>query len=151
MHEAGVACCRCQEIVPTGVLSRDIVREKVPGGEQAEYFQEMRPGETSSALFAIRRDPLRQRLCEAAAAMVEHTPRRHRRQPVKSAAGPRHRRRPHARHVRCVGMNAWQQLNQRIVACERCLRSVSIASGSQLRNGGSFAAWTIGPGRAEFR
>jgi len=76
MHEAGVACLAvAQGDCPIGVLSqRDIVREKCRLEEQAEYFQEMRPGET--VVRVVRNSPAirsGQRLCEAAAAMVEHT------------------------------------------------------------------------------
>ena len=76
MHETGVACLAvAQGDCPIGVLSqRDIVREKCRLEEQAEYFQEMRPGET--VVRVVRNSPAirsGQRLCEAAAAMVEHT------------------------------------------------------------------------------
>jgi CBS domain-containing protein len=75
MHETGVACLAvAQGDCPIGVLSqRDIVREKCRLEEQAEYFQEMRPGET--VVRVVRNSPAirsGQRLCEAAAAMVEH-------------------------------------------------------------------------------
>jgi CBS domain-containing protein len=75
MHEAGVACLAvAQGDCPIGVLSqRDIVREKCRVEEQAEYFQEMRPAET--VVRVVRNSPAirsGQRLCEAAAAMVEH-------------------------------------------------------------------------------
>jgi len=76
MHEAGVACLAvAQGDCPLGVVSvRDIVREKCRVEEQAEYNQEMQASE--SVVRILRNSPpIRsgQRLCEAAAAMVEHT------------------------------------------------------------------------------
>jgi CBS domain-containing protein len=76
MHEAGVACLAvAQGDCPLGVVSlRDIVREKCRVDERAEYLQEM-PSETTVARVLRNSPPIRsgQRLCEAAAAMVEHT------------------------------------------------------------------------------
>jgi CBS domain-containing protein len=76
MHEEGVACLAvAQGDCPLGVVSvRDIVREKCRIDEQAEYHQEMQPNETVVRILR-NSPPIRsgQRLCEAAAAMVEHT------------------------------------------------------------------------------
>jgi CBS domain-containing protein len=75
MQEAGVSCLAvAQGDCPVGVVSqRDIVRAKVYFEEQAEFHQEMR---ISSPLTQVMRNspPIRsgQRLCEAAAAMVDH-------------------------------------------------------------------------------
>jgi CBS domain-containing protein len=75
MHEAGVSCWAvAQGDCPLGVLSqRDIVRERCRVDEQQEQHQETRPAPT--ILRIIRNSPpIRsgQRLCEAAAAMIEH-------------------------------------------------------------------------------
>jgi CBS domain-containing protein len=75
MHELGASCLAvAQGDCPIGVVSqRDIVREKCRLDEQAEYFQEM---QHSTPLLKVTRNspPIRsgQRLCEAAAAMVDH-------------------------------------------------------------------------------
>lgn len=75
MHEAGVACLVvAQGDCPVGVVSqRDIVRAKCRLDEQAEYHSEMRPADTVARV--VRNSPAirpGQRLCEVAAAMVEH-------------------------------------------------------------------------------
>jgi CBS domain-containing protein len=76
MHETGVACLAvAQGDCPLGVVSlRDIVREKCRVDEQAEYHQEM-PAHATVVRILRNSPPIRsgQRLCEAAAAMVEHT------------------------------------------------------------------------------
>ena len=76
MHEAGVASFAvAQGDCPLGVVSlRDIVREKCRVDEQAEYHQEM--GMDTTIVRVLRNSPAirsGQRLCEAAAAMIEHT------------------------------------------------------------------------------
>jgi CBS domain-containing protein len=75
MHETGFACLAvAQGDCPLGVVSlRDIVREKCRVDERAEYLQEM-PSETTVVRVLRNSPPIRsgQRLCEAAAAMVEH-------------------------------------------------------------------------------
>jgi CBS domain-containing protein len=75
MHEAGVACLAVvQGDCPLGVVSqRDIVREKCRVEEQAEFHPEMRPA--NSVMQVTRNSPAirsGQRLCEAAAAMIDH-------------------------------------------------------------------------------
>jgi CBS domain-containing protein len=76
MHEAGVSCLAvAQGDCPVGVVSqRDIVRANVYLEEQAEFHQEMRASSPISKVTrnspAIRSG---QRLCEAAAAMVDHS------------------------------------------------------------------------------
>ena len=75
MHDAGVSCLAvARGDCPLGVLSQcDIVREKCRLDEQEEHHQEMRPAPT--ILRIVRNSPAirsGQRLCEAAAAMIEH-------------------------------------------------------------------------------
>ena len=76
MHEAGVSCLAvAQGDCPVGVVSqREIVREKCRLDDQAEFHQEKR---LSSPLVKVTRNspPIRsgQRLCEAAAAMVDYS------------------------------------------------------------------------------
>lgn len=75
IHEAGVSCLAvAQGDCPLGVISqRDIVREKCRAEEQAEFHPEIPADETIRSLVR-NSPPIRsgQRLCEAAAAMVEH-------------------------------------------------------------------------------
>jgi CBS domain-containing protein len=75
MHEMGVACLVvAQGDCPVGIVSlRDIVREKCRLDEQADYHPEMWLPPTVARV--VRNSPAirsGQRLCEAAAAMVEH-------------------------------------------------------------------------------
>ena len=75
MHESGVSCLAvAQGDCPVGVVSqRDIVREKCRLDEQADHHQEMwLPPKVARV---VRNSPAirsGQRLCEVAAAMVEH-------------------------------------------------------------------------------
>jgi CBS domain-containing protein len=76
MHDAGVACLAvAQGDCPVGVVSqRDIVREKCRLDDQSEFHSEMRV--SNPILQVTRNSPsIRsgQRLCEAAAAMVDHS------------------------------------------------------------------------------
>jgi len=76
MHESGVSCLVVsQGDCPVGVISqRDIVREKCRLDGQADYHLEMRTMVT--ILQVTRSSPAirsGQRLCEAAAAMLEHS------------------------------------------------------------------------------
>lgn len=75
MHEAGVACLAvAQGDCPVGVISqRDIVREKCRLDEQSDDHPELPPVDTVA--HVVRNSPAirpGQRLCEVAAAMVEH-------------------------------------------------------------------------------
>jgi CBS domain-containing protein len=76
MHETGVACMVvAQGDCPVGVVSqRDIVREKCRLEEQAEFQPEMK---LTTPILQVTRNspPIRsgQRLCEAAATMVDHS------------------------------------------------------------------------------
>jgi CBS domain-containing protein len=75
MHETGVACLPiAQGDCPVGVVSqRDIVREKCRLDEQSDHHPEMWLPPT--VVRVVRNSPAirsGQRLCEAAAAMVEH-------------------------------------------------------------------------------
>ena len=76
MQETGTSCLAVgQGDCPIGIVSqRDIVREKCRLEEQEEFHSEMR---SATGLLQITRNspPIRsgQRLCEAAAAMVDHS------------------------------------------------------------------------------
>jgi CBS domain-containing protein len=75
MQDSGISSLAvAQGNCPLGIVSqRDIVREKCRAEEQAEYHQEMRLAPT--VLRVLQNSPAirtGQRLCEAAAAMIDH-------------------------------------------------------------------------------